>query len=285
MLLPALTVMSSLSGLVLWGNSTCPTPREVASRLPPAAAVKLHVEVRAEGAVELVLRDGAGQVIATQVLSSPAPCEALADEAAGVITRWLLAPPRAAREPAPVRKPLQVGVIEPRAPVERTRIELWVSGGFTAGNAPRGIRVNGIDAVAELQGAPARSGFLVGVSLGVAGPQRIASESGASGQGWRVAFAAGGGVRFRVGFVVIDGFVNLPLSLLFPTTVDPAPLSAGLQSAMQLGVQAGVRLGGWEGRFAPFVRIAVDATLVSSGQLMSLPVALNLGIGLAWSGA
>lgn len=132
MLLPALTVMSALSGLVLWGSSTCPSPREGASRLPKNGAAKLQVELRAGNPVEVVLRDDTGRLVATRVLPSAGPCDALAAEAAR---------------------------------------------------------------------------------------------------------------------------------------------------------EAGVRIAGWEGRFAPFVRLAVDATLVSSGQLMTLPVALNLGAGIGWSGA
>ncbi|MBX7114252.1 MAG: hypothetical protein K1X64_07935 [Myxococcaceae bacterium] len=88
----AVLLMASAT-LTIEGRTTCPSPREVASKLEGLLPLDLGIsrtatlEQRA-GEVQLTLRDAIGTVLATKVIRARPSCSELAEIAAVVLATW-----------------------------------------------------------------------------------------------------------------------------------------------------------------------------------------------------
>lgn len=273
MLLPALMLPTLLHALVLWGSSTCPAPTEVHAKLALDRAEQ-HVELDRDGV--LTLRDGHGDRVSTHRLTERS-CELRTIEAAEVITGWV-----------GLRRPVHVQsrIVEPPAelPQGGRHLELGLGASVT-GLLEQGRVAFG--ASADFSMAPAAAGGLLAAGLDIAGPVQLVRAGGAtSGSGTRASAAIGGGWRARTGPLAVDLLVRVPVTVT-TVTQQPrlGPLEAKLEPNVSLGVQPVLRVSGWDGRFAPYVKVAVDVLLVSVGQGVVPAVSMSLAAGFAWSGS
>jgi hypothetical protein len=292
--------------LEVTGDSTCPTPAEVADRLaellPPAAERRgvpagTHVVVtHAESAAQLMLRGSRGEDLATRALPAEGSCADLASAAAVIVAAWRadldpeLAP--AVHLPAPAAPPPVLAVSASPPPVALTKVP----------PSPRAFAVGLGLLMSETGGSFAPGATLAGwMGLGdrfaldasVFGATSRSADVGAlpGVASWtRVALAVGPALAARRGRLRGSVHVQALAGLLHVKGVGLNLADAGADTTLQVGAAAGARQEIVSGTSAFWVGLDVclwpgDQRLVvqnvsEQGHLSRVDVLVSAGLAL-----